>query len=142
MTVQIDAGEYKRFSQQLRQAERGVKNSIRKRVREAGKPLSEAIIREGAEPMPSRVVARFQAAGNGKLSQTGTGIRFVLGRKGSYPAGPDRQGRLRHPLYGNREHWYSTPVPSGTWSRAFEAHQDEAVEAVSRVLQDVMEELK
>lgn len=142
MTVQIDASEYKRFSQQLRQAERGVKNSIRKRVREAGKPLSEAIIREGAEPMPPRVAARFQANGVARLSQTGTAVRIVLGRKGAYVAGPDHTGKLRHPLYGNREHWYSTQVPSGTWTKAYEAHQDEAVEAVSRVLQDVMEELK
>ncbi len=26
------------------------------------------------------------------------------------------RGRLRHPLFGNREHWYNESVPRGWWT--------------------------
>ena len=143
MTVQIDPGEYKEFSRQLRSAERGIRRAIRKRVREAGKPRSEAVVREGAERMPSRGGLReqFLRRGNAKLSQTTTSIRIVLGRKGSYVGSVDRSGKVRHPLFGDREHWYSTPVPAGTWRDAFDDHKDEAIDTVSKALVDVVKEL-
>lgn len=30
-------------------------------------------------------------------------------------------GQVRHPLFGNREHWYTTAVPAGVLSRPLEA---------------------
>ena len=143
MTVQIDPADYREFSKQLRQAERGIRLAIRKRVREAGKPLSEAVVREGAERMPSRGGLRdqFLRRGNAKLSQTTTSIRIVLGRRGSYIGSVDRTGRVRHPLFGDREHWYTTRVTASTWRDAFEDHKDEAIDTVSKALVDVVKEL-
>lgn len=143
MTVQIDAGEYKEFSRQLRAADRGVRLAIRKRVREAGKPLSESVVRQGAEGMPARGGLReqFLRRGNAKLSQTQSSIRIVLGRKGSYIGSVDRTGRVRHPLFGDREHWYTTRVTASTWRDAFEDHKDEAIDTVSKALVDVVKEL-
>lgn len=141
--IRIEPQEYREFSRQLRQAERGLRLAIRKRVREAGKPLSEAMVREGAQGMPARggLQEQFLRRGNAKLSQTTTSIRIVLGRRGSYIGSVDRTGRVRHPLFGDREHWYSTPVPAGTWRDAFEDHKDEAIDTVSKALVDVVKEL-
>lgn len=138
--IRVEVQDYREFSRNLKKAEPSIRRNVRKRIREAAVPLSKDVMREGAEDLPGDMPGRFAGAG-GKVSQTATGIRFVIGRKGAYPAGPDRTGKIRHPLYGNREHWYSTPTKSGTWTQAFDRHKDEALDVVGKVLDDVAKEI-
>lgn len=49
------------------------------------------------------------------------------------------QGRLRHPLFGNRGHWYQQKVPKGWWTKSLNRAADrkvrkEMVAALERVL--------
>lgn len=48
------------------------------------------------------------------------------------------RGRLRKPLFGDREHWFDQPVTAGWWSKALQSATDETVrrnilEALDRV---------
>lgn len=40
------------------------------------------------------------------------------------------QGRLRHPLFGNRQHWYQQEVPAGWWTHPMEAGVPEVRAAI------------
>lgn len=44
------------------------------------------------------------------------GVRIRVRKRGHDMQDLDR-GEVRHPLYGNRDHWYTTPVHPGTISR-------------------------
>lgn len=57
-------------------------------------------------------------------------VKVVLNRRGHDLQAMNRRGLVRHPLYGNRAHWYSTPVPRGFYE---DAVAPEAREMVARV---------
>ena len=53
-------------------------------------------------------------------------------------------GRLRHPLFGDRGHWYSQPVKPGWWSDSLRKAADQKVHreilsALDRVARKVTE---
>ena len=37
------------------------------------------------------------------------------------------RGELRHPLFGDREHWYDQQVPAGWWSKSLNRAADSGV---------------
>ena len=52
------------------------------------------------------------------------------------------QGRLRHPLFGNRQFWYQQRVTKGWWTKHLEkaatkAVRTDVVQAVERVLDGI-----
>ena len=51
--LNIDASDYKAFAQRLKAADRKVASGLRRRVRDAAKPLGDAIANDGLEGLPS-----------------------------------------------------------------------------------------
>jgi hypothetical protein len=49
------------------------------------------------------------------------------------------RGRLRHPLYGNKEHWYTQTVQAGWFSTPIEEMSQEIRVEVSEALARVAE---
>lgn len=54
------------------------------------------------------------------------------------------RGRLRHPLFGNRRHWYQQSVKPGWWSQSLQRAADDEVkreilQALDRVAAKVTE---
>jgi hypothetical protein len=48
------------------------------------------------------------------------------------------RGRLRHPLFGNRKHWYTQDVPAGWWTDAMLRRADEVRREVMDVVHDAI----
>lgn len=71
------------------------------------------------------------------------GIRVVAFAKSGKGVDLDRldRGRLRHPLFGNRRHWFEQPVPPGWFSRPMERNadvvQNELKKAVAEIERDI-----
>jgi len=51
------------------------------------------------------------------------------------------RGRLRHPLFGNRDHWYSQAVPPGWFTAPMRSHVDGVRREVLRAVDEVVRQL-
>ncbi len=51
-------------------------------------------------------------------------------------------GRLRHPLYGNRRHWYTQRVRAGFWTKTMRKEAKTVRKAMLAVADEVARELK
>src|SRR5262245_51096378 len=51
-------------------------------------------------------------------------------------------GRLRHPLYGNRHRWFTTSTPPGLVSEPWALGQDGVVRAVDEAIDEMVRELE
>ena len=105
---------------------RGVRSFNRKTGARQNKLKTKGFANRGGtssrvESLSSRVVnakykVKVKAGRNPGVVLTATGSK---GRK--IDLNQLDSGIVRHPLFGNREHWYSQPVPPGWWSRPMEA---------------------
>ena len=141
--LDVDTSEYKAFAQKLKGADKAVARSLRKRLREAGKPLAQGVIEDGPEGLPSGGgLADWLRQSKGAISMTQTKLQIRLARGGKHDLNAINRGRLRHPLYGNRRVWVEQSVEAGTYDKAFEKHAEQALPEVERVLDDIMREIQ
>jgi len=150
--LDVDTRDYKAFAQRLKAADRKVAAALRKRVRDASKPLAEAVAKDGPEGLPeSGGLADWLRQAKPSLSMTQTRVAIKLtGLKGSRTQKTSdlnaiNRGRLRHPVYaqpGRKAGWANQPVQAGTYDAAIDTHGAEALEDIARVLDDVMKEIK
>lgn len=68
------------------------------------------------------------------------GATIKLGRKGHDFKALDR-GRVRHPLFGNRDHWYMEGIDSGWWEEAAKRLQPQVQQAVADGLRKYMDDV-
>ena len=150
--LDIQTADYKAFAQRLKAADRKVSSALRARVRDASKPLAEAVAKDGPEGLPeSGGLADWLRQAKPSLSMTQTRVAIKLtGLKGSRTQKTSdlnaiNRGRLRHPVYaqpGRKAGWANQPVQAGTYDAAIDTHGAEALEDIARVLDDVMKEIK
>ena len=141
--LDVDASEYKAFAKKLKGAERSVARDLRKRLREAVKPLTEGLVQDGPEGLPSSGgLADWLRQSKGSMSMTRTKLQIRLARGGKHDLNAINRGQLRHPLYGNRRVWVAQSVESGTYDKAFEKHAEQALPVIERVLDDIMREIQ
>lgn len=141
--LDVDASEYKAFAQKLKAADKSVARSLRKRLREAGKPLSEGVLEDGPDGLPSSGgLADWLRQSKGTVSITQARLEIKLARGGRHDLGAINRGQLRHPLFGNRRVWFAQSVEAGTYDKAFEKHAEQALPEVERVLDDIMREIQ
>lgn len=96
--LDVDVADYQAFAQRLKAADRKVASGLRKRVRDAAKPLAEAVVQDGPEGLPERGgLADWLREAKPGLSMTQTRVAISLG------AGHDlasiNRGKLRHPVF-------------------------------------------
>ena len=150
--LDVDASDYKAFAQRLKAADRKVASGLRRRIRDASKPLAEAVAKDGPEGLPeSGGLADWLRQAKPSLSMTQTRVAIKLtGLKGfrtqkTSDLNAINRGRLRHPVYavdGRKAGWVNQPVQAGTYDAAIDTHGAEALEDIARVLDDVMKEIK
>ena len=140
--LNVDAAEYRAFTQRLRGAERSVANGLRRRIREAGKPLAEGVLQDGPEGLPERGgLSGWLRQSKGTTSLTQARLEVKLSRGGKHDLAAINRGRLRHPVFGNRGAWAGQDVEAGTYDRAIDKHAALALDDLARVVDDVMGEL-
>lgn len=121
-------------------------NRVRKGLRDAGKPIGLRVLDRGADEMPARKGLRAHIKEVGRVSVNSAlkgrvaNISVVLRTQGA-DIKKMNMGSLRHPVFGNRDVWVGQPVPSGSWSRAFEAERTEATAAVLKAAQDALDDV-
>lgn len=139
--LDVEVSEYKAFTARLKAAEKTVRASLRKRIRDVGKPLGQAVAQDGPEGLPSSGgLADWLRAARPTLSMTATRLTLKVSR-GRHDINAINAGRLRHPVYGNRRLWVQQAVTAGTYDKAFEKHAEAALPEIARVVDDIMKEI-
>lgn len=96
----VDTDDYKAAVKKLNAAEREVKNSLRSRIWNAGKPMADQVIRDGPESMPSRGGLRdWLRDSKGGLSMTSTRLAISLTKGAGHDLASINRGKLRHPVF-------------------------------------------
>lgn len=112
------AEDFLRVSKALKAAgDKELRKELNKSLREAAKPIIKATRAAALEQLPKRGGLAAQVAREPQRVQVRTGaktagVRIVVGRRRGGARMAD-QGLVRHPLFGDREHWYTTKVPEG-----------------------------
>ena len=141
--LDVDASEYRAFAAKLKGAEKSVARSLRKRLRDAGKPLAQGVVEDGPEGLPSGGgLADWLRQSKGAVSMTQSRLEIKLSRGGKHDLNVINRGTLRHPLYGNRRVWVAQSVEAGTYDKAFDKHAEQALPEVARALDDIMREIQ
>jgi hypothetical protein len=83
-----------------------------------GEATGRDAVRAAAGRLPSRGgLGALVAQSSLSVSRGASGA--TIRASGPVALGPLDEGSLRHPLWGNRAHWYSQSVESGWWSETF-----------------------
>lgn len=125
-------------SRALKSADPLIRRELAAGIREATEPVKKEVEAELAAVLPTRGGAAAQIPADTKVvtqrmaGRSGPGIRLRARSKRNVRR-IDR-GRLRHPLFGNRGHWFTTNVKPGWFTRpALAAGDDVRRELVSRL---------
>jgi hypothetical protein len=123
---------------------------LQKEMREAGKriakPAEEAVRESARDVLPSKgglnewVAGRLRFKTLIRLSGKQVGIRIKTshrGKTGLSDLGAINRGRVRHPFYGDRDHWYLTEVTAGFVTKALDEMADTAREEFLKAVDEV-----
>lgn len=163
----IGTGQLLELQRRLRRAgHENIRNSMQRRIRRAAEPLrsdlQDAIrhldIRSqgrgsghhgGLSPTTRPLRASIADAIRISVRSAGTPGARVWLDKGLLP--PDiplsvvnrlNEGRLRHPVFGNKRRWAQQSASPGWWDKTVRDHQDRITREVEHVVDDVRRRLE
>lgn len=127
-----------------------VVNEVRKDLRKPLPALRAGIRESAVSKLPARGglgkwVARATLTVRLRTAGRSSGIRLKLSRKSGKGKADlkalDDSGAVRHPLYGNRRHWYPQTVTPGfftePWEKASDDYEKVADQAFDRALDKI-----
>ena len=122
---------------------RGFRKELQKALRDAAKPLVNDVKRSIRANLPRKGglaehVIRTRIGVRTRLSMSTAGVRIAASSKDYNLRTMDR-GIVRHPLFGNRNHWYSQRIPIGWWSKPLESGAPEVREQLVRTIDEFTE---
>lgn len=131
-------------------AEKDLRRELYRRMSRAVAPLTEKV--KGSLPrfLPDRYadeLSRTLKFRTTRRLDRSKNPGVSLWATASTPRGKPRnlaalnRGRLRHPLYGDRRHWFNQPVTPGFWDKPLEDSADEVRRELVNVLDDIGREL-
>lgn len=126
----------------LKKLERGdLRRELLKSIRTAAKPLAEAARTSALGTLPkegglNERVASSKITSRTSLSTRSARVRLVssMGRRRLRDI--DR-GRLRHPVFGNRDVWVTQQVTPGWWTKPMEDGAPAVRKAIVRTVDDI-----
>jgi hypothetical protein len=138
------AEEFGVLAKRLKNAPKELRKELYVGINRSVKPLRQDVKTAAGQVLPSRyadiiaselkVTARRRAAGRNPAV-------YLIGKAGRRDVSSLNRGRLRHPLYGNRRHWYSQRIRPGFWTVTLEADaprvRRELVEAIQRIARKI-----
>lgn len=117
--------------------EKDLPKEMRAAGKRIGEPAGELIKQAAIEHLPHGgglnewVGARIKSTTLVKLAGRSVGIKIKTkhrGKSGLSDLGALNAGKARHPLFGNTDYWYLTPVAAGWVGKALEPMADTAEE--------------
>ena len=117
--------------------DRTIVNEMAKEIRRAAMPVRKDVRTSALVTLPSggglnAWTARASVTVQVRRSGPRAGVTIKAGRRSTRGRADLRgldAGRVRHPLWGNRRHWYSQGVTPGFFTDPVLAHRDDYVEA-------------
>jgi len=104
-----------------------MRTRLRKIMSEETKPLRQKIKKSALDTLPaSGGLAKWAAktpSSNTDFRERSAGVRITMAKKGHDLAALNR-GRLRHPLFGKRKHWYTQEIAEGFFTKPIEEDGD------------------
>ncbi len=144
---QVDGAEdFLRLSKALKRAGRTeMRKHLNAQMKKAAKPLIAKSKAEALKTLPQRGGLARQIAREPQRIQvrTGTntaGVRIVVGRRAGGARSTNR-GFVRHPVFGNRDHWVTQKVPSGWFDDTMRAGAKPIRREVIRAIDDVANQI-
>ena len=126
-------------------ATKEMRTNLRKIMAEETKPTRTKIKKSALDTLPARGGAAKRFAKlptqNTDFREKSAGVKIVLKRKGSDLQSLDK-GRLRHPLFGNRKHWYEQSVAAGFFTKPIEEDADDLKRRISGRIDKYVNELE
>ena len=144
------ADDFRRLSKALKVAGRtDMRKQLHKGMKDAVKPLIPKARESARDRLPrtgglNEVVAKAPIRPQVRTGRNAYGVRIVVGnRPGARGA---NRGKIRHPVFGDREHWEDQDVPPGWFDDVMEAGspaiRKEVQSALERVLDDIVKGAK
>lgn len=144
------ADDLARLGRQLRQAgRRDLQRELYRGINAAAKPLDQNIKYAMDQFLPDQYAAELAASLKTTVKRRGgknPSVRLV--GKAKTRRGVERdlsslnRGRLRHPLFGNRRHWFNQAVRTGWWDHPIIQWRPEFARRVDQVVRDVMQKIE
>lgn len=143
------ADKFARVSKDLKNAgDKELRKELYRGINRAVKPLTKSVKDSTTDYLPRRYAVELSKSLRIRASRrTGKnpGIRLIA--KAKTPGGKDRdlvslnRGRLRHPLYGSRKHWYDQKVSPNFWDDPLLKGVSDARKEIVKTLDDVAKKL-
>lgn len=144
------AEDFKKLSKALREAGmegKRLRKELRKEINRETKPLKQDAKKNARAILPkrgglARRVARSGFRTSTKLTGPGVGVRIV--GKGKRPALDIRsidKGRVRHPVFGNKDRWVTQSVTPGWFTKAMDKGKGKVREGVLRAVNAIVRKL-
>jgi len=114
-----------------------LKKELLRGIRETNKPTIAKVRKSAAENLPRRGGLAAQVAKESigtRTRLTGNSAGVTISRKRGRGL---NDGRLRKPLFGNREHWYAQAIPKGWFTKPIEDDAPRIRDGLQKVMGDV-----
>jgi len=132
------AGELEKLAKRLKDTGgNDLKKELLRGIREANKPTIAKVKKSAAENLPRRgglaaKVAKEPIGTRTRLTGNSAGVTISRKRGRGLNA-----GRLRKPLFGNRDRWYDQPVAKDWFNKPIEDDATQIRNGLQKVMQDV-----
>jgi len=140
----VGADKFGAVAKALREAPKDLRRESYVAMARAVKPLTQAVKDATATYMPSaygaevartiRVRTRRRGGMNAGITLVGT-AKTKSGKVREFVR--LNEGRLRHPLFGNRGFWYDQRIKPGFWDQPLEQNAEAVRKELLRVLEDI-----
>ncbi|WP_182379821.1 hypothetical protein [Nocardioides sp. WS12] len=140
------AQQLEAVAKRLKAAGRGdLRKELLQQVRAAAKPTVTDIKRNAATDLPQRgglaqAVAKSRIGTRTRMSGKRVGVRIEA--KNGMDIKRLDQGRLRHPVFGNRKAWVEQTVKPGWFSEPIKRRLPEVRDGVLKAMNDIIKKVE
>lgn len=147
MTIEVRGAEQlDRIGRRFKEAgEKELRKELLAGIRKSNKPTISAIRANARGSLPRRGGFADQVAASRIATRTrlvGKSAGVQIRALGMYNLRQLNRGRLRHPLFGNREHWYEQQIEPGWFSEPIEKDAPRIRADIEAAMQDVARKIE
>ena len=144
-TIKAVRGDWAKMAKELeKQGRRDLRKTLRKVLTDATKPARREMRDATRAALPKKGGLSKWAGKMPALtiheSGPSVGATIKLGRKGHDFKALNR-GRVRHPLFGNRDHWYVEGIESGWWDEARKRIEPQVRQSVDEAMHKYIDDV-
>ena len=144
-TIKAVRGDWAKMAKELeKQGRRDLRKTLRKVLTDATKPARREMRDATRAALPKKGGLSKWAGKMPALtiheSGPSVGATIKLGRKGHDFKALNR-GRVRHPLFGNRDHWYMEGIESGWWDEARKRVEPQVRQSVDEAMHKYIDDV-